>query len=141
MTRILMKHLSSSVCVCVCVCVCVYRFLVQEWCNSTLGQALRSWLLHKKATREPLIDLLLELLLDCAQGINYLHDKNIIHGGKGHTMCACVSIGLTEHADSAVSGTRPPVSGSKVRTGRVCVCVCWCVCWCVCEPSYADMAR
>jgi hypothetical protein len=62
--------------------VATYRFLVQEWCQSTLGQALRSWLLHKKETREPLLDLLLGLLIDVAQGVLYLHDRQIIHGGR-----------------------------------------------------------
>lgn len=42
---------------------------LQEWCNSTLGQAIRSWLLHKRETREPLIDLLLGLLIDVAGGV------------------------------------------------------------------------
>lgn len=66
---------------------------MQEWCNSTLGQALRSWLLHKRESREPLIDLLLGLLIDVASGVGYLHDKNIIHGGAWRClagwMCTC----------------------------------------------------
>lgn len=32
-------------------------FLVHEWCNSTLGQALRSSLLH--SNKQPLVDLIL----------------------------------------------------------------------------------
>jgi hypothetical protein len=43
---------------------------------------MRAGLLHNAATRHPLMELLLALLLDCAHGLEYLHEKNIIHGGE-----------------------------------------------------------
>jgi len=55
-----------------------HSFLVHEWCNSTLGEAMRSNLLHKD--KQPLVDLILGLLLDVAMGTAYLHHKSIIHG-------------------------------------------------------------
>lgn len=56
-------------------------YLVQEWCNTTLGEALRQSLLHAKdAGQAPQMDLLLTLLGDVVSGVDYLHSKNIIHG-------------------------------------------------------------
>mmetsp|Transcript_17519 Transcript_17519/g.44120 ORF Transcript_17519/g.44120 Transcript_17519/m.44120 type:complete len:1028 (-) Transcript_17519:21-3104(-) len=101
-------------------------FLVQEWCNSTLGQALRSWLLHKRESREPLIDLLLGLLIDVAQGVGYLHDKNIIHGDlkpenvllRGEPTCACgITAKLTDFGlSTALDPTATHVSNFKSGT-------------------------
>ncbi len=48
-----------------------------------MGAAMRAGLLHSQPAGTPLMDLLLTLLLDMTGGIQYLHDKSIIHGGEG----------------------------------------------------------
>lgn len=65
----------------------------QEWCNTTMGEALRQSLLHNKESHDPQMDLLLTLLNDVVQGVEYLHSKNIIHGGvMGHDVSHFVSL-------------------------------------------------
>jgi serine/threonine protein kinase len=57
-------------------------FLIQEWCDSSLGQALRVGLLHHPdIPSAPRLELVLQVLCQCAQGVEYLHSKHIIHGG------------------------------------------------------------
>lgn len=53
-------------------------FLVQEYCNATLSEALDSDLFHRDM--EPIWSKVLPILLDVAQGALYLHNIQIIHG-------------------------------------------------------------
>jgi serine/threonine protein kinase len=55
-------------------------YLIQELCQASLFQARKEQLFHAPGC--PTIDLtmLLHVLLDIAQGISFLHDRNIIHG-------------------------------------------------------------
>mmetsp|Transcript_8894 Transcript_8894/g.26992 ORF Transcript_8894/g.26992 Transcript_8894/m.26992 type:complete len:491 (-) Transcript_8894:807-2279(-) len=55
-------------------------FLVQEYCNASLQDAMCTKLLHKKETMAPDMDLVLSILMDIARGLQYIHEKNIIHG-------------------------------------------------------------
>ncbi|GAX73206.1 hypothetical protein CEUSTIGMA_g659.t1 [Chlamydomonas eustigma] len=55
-------------------------YLVQEYCNASLQDALRNKLLHKADTKQPDMDLVLSVLMDISRGMMYIHDKNIIHG-------------------------------------------------------------
>lgn len=55
-------------------------YLVQEYCNASLQDALRNRLLHKPDTKGPDMDLVLTVLMDIARGLVYIHGKNIIHG-------------------------------------------------------------
>ncbi|KAG1663773.1 hypothetical protein FOA52_011824 [Chlamydomonas sp. UWO 241] len=55
-------------------------YLVQEYCNASLQDAMVTKLLHNKETMQPDMDLVLSILMDIARGLQYIHDKNIIHG-------------------------------------------------------------
>jgi len=55
-------------------------YLVQEYCNASLYDALKQQLLHNKETKVPDMDLVLSILIDIAKGLIYIHAKNIIHG-------------------------------------------------------------
>jgi len=54
--------------------------LVQELCQASLHEALVCRVLHEPATKKPHMHLVLDLLLQVASGMSYLHHKNIIHG-------------------------------------------------------------
>jgi len=55
-------------------------YLVQEYCNASLQDALRNQLLHNPSSLQPDLDLVLCILMDIARGMDYIHSKNIIHG-------------------------------------------------------------
>eukprot|EP00955_Chlamydomonas_euryale_P118101 366519-Chlamydomonas_euryale.AAC.7 len=50
-------------------------FLVQEYCNASLQDAMCTKLLHKKETMAPDMDLVLSILMDIARGLQYIHEK------------------------------------------------------------------
>ena len=55
-------------------------YLVQEYCEFTLSRIMDWRLLHQD--RRPLLDIILHILGQLAQGMAYIHRNNIIHGAR-----------------------------------------------------------
>ena len=52
----------------------------KELCSASLADALDARLFHDKVTKEPIMDRILNAVLDIATGMEYIHAQNIIHG-------------------------------------------------------------
>lgn len=55
---------------------------LQEYCDASLHAVLGAHILHEPSSRRPNMDLVLTVLIDIAKGMEYIHKKNIIHGGE-----------------------------------------------------------
>ncbi|GAX73134.1 hypothetical protein CEUSTIGMA_g587.t1 [Chlamydomonas eustigma] len=55
-------------------------YLVQELCQASMADALEAPFFHDKNSKRPIMDLILNAILDVAKGMEHIHNANIIHG-------------------------------------------------------------